>query len=113
MELIRVGVLPLHDAKELQRILLTKNVAVELNHNGQTCSRGCTVTVELLAPLNALEVVQTTLREEHQKLADGHKVDWELMEATFDPAQEVALCPACGTQFSTKITECPECGLCF
>jgi hypothetical protein len=113
MELIKVGILPLHDAKELQRILLSRNIPVELNHNGQTCSRGCTVTVELLAPREALAQVQSTLREQHQKLAEGHKVDWDLLEATFDPAKSQATCPACGTQFSTTSTECPDCGLCF
>lgn len=108
-----MGILPLHDAKELQRILLTKNIAVELNHNGQTCSRGCTVTVEVLAPRESLGLVQSTLKEQHQKLAEGHQVDWELLEATFDPIQSSATCPACGTQFSTTSPECPECGLCF
>jgi hypothetical protein len=113
MELVKLGILPLNDAKELQRILLTEQIKLELNHDGKTCSRGCSVTVEVLAPLEALEKVQETLRLQYQKLTQDLKVDWQLLESVFDPNNEHATCPACGTQFSTSHKECPECGLCF
>ena len=37
--------MPLEEAKTFQRVLATKGVRAELDHNGHTCTRGCTVTV--------------------------------------------------------------------
>jgi rubrerythrin len=113
MELLRLAVMPLHDAKELQRILAQKNLSIELNHNGQTCSRGCTVTVEVLGTIETVPAIQEIMKEQYQKWSEGLDIKWELLEATFDPAQTTATCPACGTQFQTTSSECPECGLCF
>lgn len=113
MSLIRLGTLPLEEAKSLQRVLATKGVEAMLDHNAQTCNRGCTVTVEVLVPEDTVPVVQDTLKEQYQRLTEGLQVDWNLLGQVFDPSQAEAVCPACGTKFSTSKTECPDCGLCF
>ena len=113
MNLIRLGTMPLEEAKTLQRVLATRGVGAELDHNGHTCTRGCTVTVEVLVPEPALPIVQDTLREQYQKLAQGLNVDWGRLNEVFDPSQAEAVCPACGTRFSTAQKECPDCGLNF
>jgi len=113
MSLIRLGTMPLEEAKTLQRVLATRGVEVALDHNAHTCTRGCTVTVEVLVAESALPVVQETLKEQYQKLTQGLSVNWELMGEVFDPSRAEATCPACGTQFSTQVAVCPECGLCF
>ncbi len=113
MNLVRLGTMPLEEAKTLQQQLATRGVEAHLDHNAHTCTRGCTVTVEVLIPENALPVVQATLKEQYQKLTQGLKVKWELLGEVFDPSREEATCPACGTRFSTKAPQCPDCGLCF
>ncbi len=113
MNLIRLGTMPLEEAKNLQRILATRQVDAQLDHNAHTCTRGCTVTVEVLVPEMAIPVVQEVMKEQYQKLTQGLSVDWNLLNEVFDPSNESATCPACGTKFSTQTVECPDCGLCF
>jgi len=111
MEPIRLAVLPLVDAKGLQDQLKTKGIDLVLNHNDQTCTRGCTVTVEVLGYEKDVEVIAKTYQENYQKLTDGHEVNWEVANSVFDSSQESATCPACGHGFSTTLSECPDCGL--
>lgn len=113
MNLIRLGTMPLEEAKTFQRVLATRGVRAELDHNGHTCTRGCTVTVEVLVPENSVAVVQDTMREQYQKLTEGLPVDWSRLNEVYDPQKGEATCPACGTKFSTSSQECPDCGLCF
>jgi hypothetical protein len=113
MELVKLGTMPLDDAKNLQRALATKGVEAVMNHNSQTCTRGCQVTVEVLIPETSLSLVQETLREQYQRLTQGLDIKWDLLGEVFDPSKGEATCPACGTHFQTSAAECPECGLCF
>ena len=113
MSLVRLGTMPLEEAKALTKTLATRGVEAVMDHNAHTCTRGCTVTVEVLIPETAIPVVQETLKEQYQKLAQGHDLNWELLGEVFDPSKGEATCPACGTKFKTVATECPECGLCF
>lgn len=111
MEPIRLAVLPLNDAKSLQDDLKADGVELVLNHNEQTCTRGCTVTVEVLGYEKDLEAISKKYHENYQKLAEGHSVNWEVANSVFDPNASEATCPACGHNFSTSMTECPDCGL--
>lgn len=111
MEPLRLAVMPLQDAKDLQDQLLKKGVEIVLNHNDQTCKRGCTITVEVLGFEKDLPTISEIYTKNFQKLTEGHNVNWEQMNAVFDPNQAEATCPACGFTFSTAKTECPDCGL--
>ncbi len=113
MELILLGTLPLEEAKSLQRTLHGRGVEAQLDHNQKTCTRGCAVTVEVLVPRESIAEVQEVLRTQYEKLTAGLDVDWQRVSAVFDPSKEEATCPACGTQFSTGLGQCPDCGLCF
>jgi rRNA maturation endonuclease Nob1 len=53
------------------------------------------------------------MNEEFGKTYAGLDFDPEVVGQVFDPDKEQATCPACATEFSTKESECPECGLCF
>ena len=35
------------------------------------------------------------------------------VDAVYNPEEGEAVCPACGSRFSTSLAECPDCGLCF
>lgn len=111
MEMIRIAVLPLQEAKNLQDQLRSKNIELKLEHNEATCTRGCSVTVEVHGLEKDLPQIAQIYQENYLKLLEGHEVDYEAINSVFDPSRSTATCPACSTEFSTKETECPECGL--
>lgn len=111
MEMIKIAVMSLQEAKSFQDQLMKKGVTIQLEHNEKTCTRGCTVTVELLGRQQDLPVIAEVFQSNYAKLLEGHDVNPEVVNSIYDPSKEIALCPACGTDFSTKLTECPECGL--
>jgi rRNA maturation endonuclease Nob1 len=113
MALVRLGNIALSEAKILQSALSQQGVELVLDHNDHTCKRGCTVTVEILVEEVSIPLVQETLKRQFTQLSQGVDVNWELLNQVYDPAAPEAVCPACGSRFSTGLQECPECGLCF
>lgn len=111
MNLIRLAILPLEEAKGLQDQLRSKNIELQLEHNDATCTRGCSVTVEVLGYEKDLPVISEVYRDNYMKLLEGHDVNLDALNAVYDPSKSNATCPACATEFSTKLSECPECGL--
>lgn len=111
MELIKLAVMGLNDAKDLKRDCEKRGVEIVLNHNDQTCNRGCSVTVEVHAAQDDLPIIQEIYSEKYSKLLQGHDVDIDVINSVFDPGQDMATCPACGFNFSTTNSECPDCGL--
>ncbi len=111
MEPIRLAILPLNDAKSLQDDLKSEGVELVLNHNEKTCTRGCSVTVEVLGYEKDIEIISKKYQQNYQKLTEGHEVNWEAANSVFDPNAEKAICPACSFEFSTDKSECPDCGL--
>ncbi len=111
MDLIRLVVLPLAEAKSLQDDLHKQGVELVLNHNEQTCTRGCAVTVEVMGYQKDLEIVSKTYHDNYKKLTEGLDVNWEAANSVFDSSKDEAICPACSFKFSTSHIECPDCGL--
>jgi hypothetical protein len=111
MEPIRLAVMPLNDAKSLQDDLRKEGVELILNHNDQTCTRGCSVTVEVLGFEKDMEAISNKYQENYQKLIEGHDVNWEAINSVFDPNSEQVTCPACSFSFAPTGAECPDCGL--
>ena len=111
MDLVKIAVMGLQEAKDLKKECKKLGADVVLNHNDQTCNRGCSVTVEILATGQDLEIIQRVYSEKYKKLLVGHDVDTEIINSIFDTSQENAVCPACGHNFSTSNQECPDCGL--
>lgn len=111
-DLVTIAKLPLEEAKLLQRDLRLIEVPATLNHD-PSCRSGCSVTIDVVVPFSHAEAAVKLLRERFQAAAERPGMDWEKAQATFDPSQQEATCPACGTSFATTSSECPECGLCF
>ncbi len=111
MELMRIAVMGLQEAKDLKKDCEALGADIVLNHNDQTCNRGCAVTVEVHAYEKDLPIIQKVYSDKYQKLLDGHNVDLDVINSVFDTNQDSATCPACGFKFSTTNTECPDCGL--
>ncbi len=112
---VLIGVIEINEAKRLKEKLLKKNLSVELIHNDETCKKSYVSKVEVWAQEEDLEKVQRVIHDENMELiiSEGTNIDHDQLNQVFDPDAETAICPACGTSFSTKLKECPECGLVF
>lgn len=111
MEKVKIGVLALQEAKNLVNQMAKQAVEVFLDHNEATCTRGCAVTVEVLAWEKDLPAIKAVLDRNFSQLAQGHEFDPEVAGSVYDTSKENAICPACGFEFATSNTECPDCGL--
>ena len=111
MELVKIAVMGLQEAKDLQSECRTRDVELVLNHDDKTCSRGCAVTVEIHAKESDLPVIQEVYSAKYKKILEGHDYDPETINSVFDPSAETVTCPACGHIFSPTNSECPDCGL--
>jgi hypothetical protein len=118
-EYINVGEAPIQEAKRLQAALEARGVAVRLASDPEQCN-SCSPKVMMSIHRSYVDAFQRFLREERAQMfgiavddvADGSTGTLR-SDAVFDPEKEDATCPACGTLFSTKLTECPDCGLGF
>lgn len=113
MSKIIIGTMGIEEAKKIQDDLAQQDINIYLDHNPTTCTRGCSVTVEVACDETSISNVAEYFQKNFKNMAQDQMVNWELMNEVFDPNQEMATCPACGTKFRTTNTECPECGLCF
>jgi hypothetical protein len=113
MNFVKVAILALEDAKRLEKDLNSKGINCKLAHNEQTCTRGCSVTVELQVEERDLQKWVTFQEGQVKNNIESADYDESLLEAQFDPSAEEATCPACGFKFPTSSSECPDCGLCI
>ncbi len=107
-----LGIMELQDAKRIQAELKNSDIHVELKHNEQTCTRGCTIKVEMWGEEKNLEVYQEYFAKEQARHVVGLEVDPALVNAVFDPNSEEVVCQACGFKFKPA-AECPDCGLSY
>ena len=112
-EKILLGTKELKEAERLRSELAMRGVDIKLMHNSQTCSKGCSINVEVWADPNDLSVIDEVLAAQRERLLAGLTFDAKLLEEVFDPEKEQAICPACGTSFATALHACPDCGLVF
>lgn len=111
---ILLGAAELKEAKRIQSLLEERGVHVELASDPQTCGTGsCKPTVNVYIQEADREKVQQFFTEEKAREMAGLEFDPEQVSSVYDSEKETAKCPACGTEFSTKLTECPDCGLVF
>ena len=114
MDFIKLGTMNINDANGLQDKLAQQEIHIKLDHNEATCTRGCTVTVEVWAKETEVQFVHDYLGNEYAKMLDGHKIDINQLNAVYDSNAEFVQCPACGHRFRPDISnECPDCGLAF
>lgn len=111
--MICIGILPLSQAERLISLAKQEGKTVEKFHNQQTCRSGCSITVELWAREEDLEIIKKIWAKDQQKNYLGLEFNPEQLQQVFDTSKESAICPACGFEFATSLSECPDCGLCF
>ena len=112
---VLIGIIEINEAKRLKEKLLNKGINIDLIHNDETCKKSYQTKIEVWVDLESIAEVQQMIHEEnmHLILSEGVEINPEQLNQVFDPDAETTICPACGTTFSTKLKECPDCGLVF
>jgi len=112
-EKFHLATLPVAAAEALKSKLALAGIDIALIHNEQSCKSGCAVQVEVWShPDDVAEIARIA---EAERSAHYQEVGYDpsLANSVFDPSREEATCPACGTNFATTLTSCPDCGLSF
>ena len=114
-EKILIGLSEINEAKALFEKAFEQGIELELKHNPATCPKGCMVRVEIWANKQDVHDVAQIINDKNTRILDneGLNINKELLETVFDEEAKTAICPACGTEFSTDNKECPDCGLVF
>lgn len=104
----------LNEIRAMEPELRAENIGYLITGEGSSCKKGCCPSTFLLqvrrpdAP-DAFAVVQAHL--ERTTALNHH--DLSSCDTVFNPEAGLATCPACGFEFQTTTTTCPDCGLCF
>lgn len=112
-EQVFITVMGLQEAKNHQIKLKAKGVSLNLKTNSQTCSRGCKVTVELWGDAADQELLQEYFSSDLLRSLDADKINFEALNAVYDPSSVEVTCQACAFKFAPHLSECPDCGLCY
>ena len=112
---ILIGIIELNEAKKIALELTEHGIKIDFDNNSQTCRRGCQPTVELWANSEDMPKIEKLLSEKRMQILknEGNEINSDILGSVYDQNSDIAVCPACGTSFSTKEKECPECGLVF
>ena len=109
-----LGILSLDEAKRVRAALSEQHVEITLHNNPETCAaKNCAPRVEVYYREVDLGRITEFFAKEKARLFDGLEVDEKAIGQVFDTEKETAICPACTTEFSTRLGECPDCGLVF
>jgi len=105
---------PMQDVKRLEAKLISVNIGTMIVKDGGGCGQGCCAPeVELKIRREdgeaAIKIMETDFDEMTGALDFIHSFD----DHGFDPNNADTTCPACGCNFSTQNSACPDCGLCF
>jgi hypothetical protein len=114
LQLVLIGVVDQKEASRLRGHLDDQGVEVFLRTDPADCSSGsCSTKIEIHVMERDIEKVREFLQQERAKSFEGLEINPQWLEHVYDTSQESANCPACGTNFSTQLKECPDCGLVF
>ena len=108
-----IGVVGVRDAEILASRLASEGIEVHAVYSHASCKSGCSPTKEIWAHAGDIAAIQQIMRDEHFKTLAEMGVDAKQVHQVFDPLKPTAICPACGVEFETSKTECPDCGLGF
>ena len=111
---------PLSEMRHLANLLHGERIATLLMGDMSTCGKdrfGNTIntptTYDILVRREDGMEAMHIIEEEHRKATALEHHDRETADAVFNPQAGMACCPACGCNFQTTETTCPDCGLSF
>ena len=108
-----LGIISASEAEIITNVLSEAGIDVLAVTNHSSCTTGCTPSKEVWAHPTDVAAIHQILQQRHMRTMQEMGADLEQINQVFDPAKATAICPACGTEFSTKETQCPECELAF
>lgn len=108
-----ITVMGLQEAHNHEIKLKEMGIKLRLKTNPQTCTRGCKVTVEVWGEEKDKEYLGRYFSDDLLRSLDAEKINFEALNAVYDPSLGEVVCQACGFQFSSTLSECPDCGLCY
>lgn len=108
-----LGVMPINLAERLVSLAASQGIQVEKIHNQKTCTKGCSISVEVWVDEADAAAVQSLWLADQQRNYLGLSFQEETIGQVYDTNKETAICPACAHEFKTSLSECPSCGLCF
>ena len=109
-----LGVMPTTEAERLYYLLTDEGIKVERFFNSATCSSGgCGSSTEVwIKPEDRSDILKI-IEDDHARKLSHHESESLVSDSIYDPSNPTAVCPACSHEFSTTLTECPDCGLNF
>ncbi len=104
---------PVQQIKALQAYLLRQGIpSLAVKESGAACGcRGGALALQIRE--TDLAEAMAALEQEYRESTGVAEHDTRFCDAVFDADVAEAVCPACGCRFSTRLTVCPDCGLCF
>lgn len=110
---IHKGALP--ELRDLEEKLTRENIGVLIMSDQPAgCNKGCCPSdFYLQVRKEDARDAFAILGEEFQRSTSLHDHDLAHVDQVFNRDASHAICPACGFEFETKATICPDCGLCF
>jgi ribosomal protein S27E len=110
---VLIGKASAQQSQHLENVLSQHGIEVVTIHNKMTCQSGCSTELEIWANPNDLAQISQILNDRHSEELRDLNYDPKLLHAVYDDTKTHATCPACGHEFETCNTECPDCGLVF
>ncbi len=103
------------EMKKVKRLLEKNGVDSILVKDEQNCRKSCCGgdEIQLQVRHQDREPAEQVLRIDFVKTTALQSYDHSTAGEIFDPAAELAICPACGHQFTPEGPACPDCGLNF
>ncbi len=113
-DLVPIHRAPLADIRQFEELLAHEGIATLIAGDDKNCGKGCCPsTFYLQVRREDAQDAVTILEREYNRATGLDHHDTTHMNGIFNADAGQALCPACGHEFPTTTTTCPECGLCF
>lgn len=104
----------LADLKKLEKAFERENIGMMIVGDEGGCNKGCCPsTFSLQVRREDAPAAYALVQEDFRLLTGIDEHDTSHCQAVFNPDASHANCPACGFEFETSTTTCPDCGLCF
>ena len=113
-DLVTIHKGPLADLKMLETAFQGENIGMLIVGDEGGCNKGCCPTSFFLQVRREDARAATMLvQEDFHQVTGLADYDTTHCDAVFNQDASHANCPACGFEFETSATTCPDCGLCF
>ncbi|WP_457574571.1 zinc ribbon-containing (seleno)protein DG [Desulfolithobacter sp.] len=114
-EIVPVRKASVIEIKQLQVRLEREGIpSLALQESAGSCGKGCCGTdLVLHVRSEDMQEVREFLARDYMESTGLSEHDTSHVDAVFNVGAEKATCPACGCNFPTTTTTCPDCGLCF